>query len=83
MRDSSVEKAMTAHECAPIVGAAASSLYRGVREGVIPCLRIGTTGRSIRFLPSEVLKALKDRPAWVDPASHKRGRKRALPAGTD
>jgi predicted DNA-binding transcriptional regulator AlpA len=69
------EKAVTAHECASLLEVAASSIYRGVRQGVIPCLRIGTSGRSIRFIPSEVRAALRTRPAWVDPASHKRGKK--------
>ena len=77
MDSSSVEKALTARECAPLVGAAASSLYRGVRAGVIPCLRIGTTRRSLRFVPSEVRLALASRPSWVDPASERRGKKRA------
>jgi predicted DNA-binding transcriptional regulator AlpA len=77
MSDTPEENAVTAHECAPLVGAAASSLYRGVRQGVIPCLRIGTSGRSIRFIPSEVRAALRARPAWVDPASNRRGKKKA------
>ena len=71
------EKAVTAQQCAVLVGAAASSLYRGVRAGVIPCLRIGTTGRSLRFVPSEVRRALASRPSWVDPASDRRGKKRS------
>jgi predicted DNA-binding transcriptional regulator AlpA len=75
MNDASVEKALTARECAPLVGAATSSLYRGVRAGVIPCLRIGTSGRSIRFIPSEVREALRTRQAWVNPAPLKRGKK--------
>jgi predicted DNA-binding transcriptional regulator AlpA len=73
MVDSTVEKALTARQCAPLVGAAASSLYRGVRAGVIPCLRIGTSGRSLRFIPSDVRRALASRPTWVDPASDRRG----------
>jgi predicted DNA-binding transcriptional regulator AlpA len=77
MGDTSKERALTARECAPLVGAAASSLYRGVRAGVIPCLRIGTSGRSLRFVPSEVLAALRSRPSWVDPASSRRGKKKA------
>lgn len=70
---STVEKAVTAAECAPLVRMAPSSLYRGVREGVIPCLRVGISGRSIRFIPSEVIAALRQRPAWQDP---KRGKKK-------
>jgi len=76
MNDSSVEKALTARECGPLVGAAASSLYRGVRAGVIPCLRIGITGRSLRFIASDVRRALVSRPSWEDPASDRRGKKR-------
>jgi predicted DNA-binding transcriptional regulator AlpA len=70
-----VEKALTARECAPLVGTTASMLWRMAEQNLIPCLRTGITGRGIRFIPSEVLAALKARPAWVDPAPHKRGKR--------
>ena len=71
------EIAVTAQECGPLVGTTASTLWRMAEQGLIPCLRTGLTGRGIRFIPSEVRTALKARPAWVDPASHTRGRKKA------
>lgn len=79
--DSTAEQALTARECAPLVGTTASTLWRMAEERVIPCLRTGITGRGIRFIPSEVRAALKARPAWTDPAPHKRGRKKDGTAG--
>ena len=80
--DSSTEQevAVTAQECAPLVGTTASTLWRMAEQQLIPCLRTGLTGRGIRFIPSEVRAALKARPAWVDPVPHKRGRKNAKAA---
>jgi len=71
-----LEAAVTAQECGPLVGTTASTLWRMAEQGLIPCLRTGITGRGIRFLPSEVRAALRARPAWVDPAPHKRGKKK-------
>lgn len=76
--DSSTENPVTARECEPHVNAPSSMLYRMARQGLIPCIRIGLSGRGVRFIPSEVLAALRARPAWVDPASPKRGRKRRI-----
>ena len=73
------ENALSAQVCAPLVGVPLSSLYKMVDAGIIPCLRTGVGGRGIRFIPSEVRAALKARPAWVDPASHKRGKKTVKP----
>jgi hypothetical protein len=70
------ELALTAQECAPLVGSTISSLYKMADLGIVPCLRTGISGRGIRFLPSEVRAALKARPAWVDPAPSKRGKKK-------
>lgn len=70
------EPAVTAQECSPLVGTAASTLWKMAEMGVIPCLRTGLTGRGIRFIPSEVRAALKARPAWVDPTPSKRGKKK-------
>jgi predicted DNA-binding transcriptional regulator AlpA len=78
--DSLTEQAVTARECAPLVGTTASTLWRMAEQNLIPCLRMGLTGRGLRFIPSEVRAALKARPAWVDPASHKRGKKKGGPA---
>jgi predicted DNA-binding transcriptional regulator AlpA len=72
-----LEAALTARQCAPLVGTTASMLWRMAEQNLIPCLRTGITGRGIRFIPSEVLAALKSRPAWVDPASSRRGKKKA------
>jgi hypothetical protein len=74
--DSVLEKAVTVDECAPLVESGTSVLYRMIKLGLIPCLRTGISGRGIRVLPSEVRAALKARPAWVDPAPHKRGKKK-------
>jgi predicted DNA-binding transcriptional regulator AlpA len=71
-----LETAVTAQECAPLVGSTASTLWRMADRGLIPCLRTGLTGRGIRFIPSEVRAALKARPAWQDPAPHLRGKKK-------
>lgn len=70
------EMAVTAQECAPLVGCKPSSLYKMADAGIIPCLRTGLMGRGIRFIPSEVRAALKTRPAWVDPIPSKRGKKK-------
>lgn len=74
------ELALTAQECAPLVGTTPSTLWKMADLGIVPCLRTGITGRGIRFLPSEVRAALKARPAWVDPAPSKRGNKRSRAA---
>ena len=74
--DSSAEQAVTAQECGPLVGTTASMLWRMAEQKLIPCLRTGLTGRGIRFIPSEVRAALKTRPAWIDPAPDKRGKKK-------
>jgi hypothetical protein len=71
-----IEAAVTAQECGPLVGTTASMLWRMAEQNLIPCLRTGLSGRGIRFIPSEVRAALKARPAWVDPAPHKRGKKK-------
>lgn len=71
-----LETAVTAQECGPLVGTTASTLWRMAEQGLIPCLRTGLTGRGIRFIPSEVRAALRARPAWVDPAPDKRGKKK-------
>lgn len=76
----SLEQAVTAQECAPLVGSTISSLYKMADLGIVPCLRTGITGRGIRFIPSEVRAALKARPAWVDPAPSKRGKKKSRTA---
>jgi len=72
-----LEAAVTAQECAPLVGSTASTLWRMADQGLVPCLRTGLTGRGIRFIPSEVRAALQARPAWVDPAPHRRGKQAA------
>ena len=69
------ELAVTAKECAPLVGVTAPQIWRLAERGIIPCLRTGITGRGLRFLPSEVRAALRSRPAWTDPASHRRGKR--------
>lgn len=71
-----METAVTAQECGPLVGTTASTLWRMAVQGLIPCLRTGLSGRGIRFIPSEVIAAMRARPAWVDPAPHKRGKKK-------
>ena len=73
-----LEAAVTAQECAPLVGSKASTLWRMAEQGLVPCLRTGLTGRGIRFIPSEVRAALKARPPWIDPAGNKRGKKKAV-----
>lgn len=70
------ELALTAQECAPLVGTTPSTLWKMAERNLVPCLRTGLKGRSIRFLPSEVRAALKARPAWVDPTPTKRGKKK-------
>jgi excisionase family DNA binding protein len=50
------EELWTAAEVSTITKLAKSTIYEGVRDGVIPHLRIGT---AIRFRPSEVT-------AWLD-----------------
>lgn len=72
-----LESAVTARECAPLVGSTAATLWRLAEQGVIPCMRVGISGRGIRFIPSEVRAALKARPAWIDPAPSKRGKVKA------
>ena len=64
---------MTAQVCAPLVGTSVSTLFKMAEKGLLPVLRTGLTGRSLRFIPSEVIAALRARPAWVDPAKHRRG----------
>ena len=76
----SLEHAVTAQVCAPLVGSTISSLYKMADLGIVPCLRTGISGRGIRFIPSEVRAALKARPAWIDPAPSKRGNKRSRAA---
>lgn len=78
--DSSMESPVTARECEPRVNTPSTMLYRMARQGLIPCIRTGLSGRGVRFIPSEVLAALRARPAWEDPASPKRGKKRKGPA---
>lgn len=73
-----LEIAVTAQECAPLVGTTAATLWRMAEQNLIPCLRTGLTGRGIRFIPSEVRTALRARPAWIDPAGNKRGKKKAV-----
>lgn len=68
-----LEIAVTAQVCAPMVGTSVSTLFKMAEKGVIPCLRTGLTGRGLRFLPSEVISALRARPAWTDPAKRRRG----------
>ena len=62
------EPAVTAQECAPLVGTTPSTLWKMAERNVVPCLRTGLAGRGIRFIPSEVRAALKNRPAWVEPS---------------
>jgi predicted DNA-binding transcriptional regulator AlpA len=69
------ELALTAQECAPLIGVTASTLWRMAERGLVPCLRTGVAGRGLRFIPSEVRAALRARPAWTDPASHTRGKR--------
>jgi len=71
-----LETAVTAQECAPLVGTTTSTLWRMAEQNLIPVLRTGLSGRGLRFIPSEVRAALRARPAWVDPAPHKRGKKK-------
>lgn len=58
------EKPVLARECAPLVGASISSLYRMARQNIVPCHRTGVRGRGVRFIPEEVRQALQGRPAW-------------------
>lgn len=58
------EKAVFARECASLLGASVSSLYRMARQNIIPCHRTGVRGRGVRFIPEEVRQALQRRPAW-------------------
>ncbi len=57
-------KPVPARECAPLVGASINCLYRMARQNIIPCQRLGIRGRTLRFVPQEVQRALQQRPAW-------------------
>lgn len=59
------EEAVSAKQCAPLVGTSVSALYKCARAGIVPCLRPGVRGRALRFLVSEVRKALESRMAWT------------------
>lgn len=47
----------TAEQIAARLAIPKSMVYRGCREGLIPCIKIG---RYTRYDPAEVLRALKD-----------------------
>lgn len=53
-----------ARECAAKVGTSISCLYRMARRNIIPCHRVGVSGRGVRFVVREVREALQNRPAW-------------------
>jgi len=63
------DRPMLARECAPLVGASVSCLYRMARKNIVPCHRTGVQGRGVRFIPKEVRQALQQRPAWT-PSAH-------------
>lgn len=67
------EQAVDVPEYARRDGVCKSVVYKMIKEGLIPCLRIGASGRGIRIIPSEARAALRSRAGWVDPASHTRG----------
>jgi predicted DNA-binding transcriptional regulator AlpA len=58
------ETPIHARDCAPLVGASVSSLYRMARQNIVPCHRTGVKGRGVRFVPKEVRQALQNRAAW-------------------
>jgi hypothetical protein len=68
------EPAVTAQDLASQLKTPTSVVYRMAKLGLIPCLRTGMTGRGIRFIPSEVRAALKNRSAWIDPVPQARGK---------
>ena len=79
MSDEKSEKAVTAKECAPLVGSTASCLWRMAEKNLIPCLRTGISGRGVRFIPSEVREALRARPVWINPTPNKGKKKHGNP----
>jgi hypothetical protein len=59
------ETPLLAREIAPMFRTTKNEAYRMARENIIPCVRVGVRGRGMRFLPSEVRKALQRRPMWT------------------
>lgn len=50
-----------AMECARLVSIAETTLRKMGRRGVIPVVRVGVTGRGIRYIPRDVIAALRER----------------------
>jgi len=55
------EMAVRAGECARLAGVGESTLRLMARRGIIPVVRIGVSGRGVRFIPREVIAALRAR----------------------
>lgn len=56
------ECAVNATEAAKRLSMARSSLYRMAKAGLIPCFYVGPQRCGIRFIISEVIEALSERP---------------------
>ena len=57
------EIARRAAECAKFAGIGESTLRLMGRRGLIPVVRVGVSGRGVRFIVRDVMAALKNRSA--------------------